>query len=106
LLDAMGDNAFFAKIIETYLREATKMLAAMEQAIQAEDASTLRLHAHTLKSNSADVGARHLSALCARIEEMAKAGTAKGTSNLVSEAISTFDSVKKALELVITTSKS
>jgi signal transduction histidine kinase/CheY-like chemotaxis protein/HPt (histidine-containing phosphotransfer) domain-containing protein len=101
LLDNMGDREYFIKIINTYLTEGAKMMAEMREAVETDNASKLRLVAHTLKSNSADVGARHLSGLCKQLEDLGRQGKIDGAADLLAEAVTTFESVKIALEQVV-----
>jgi PAS domain S-box-containing protein len=65
-LAAVGADA--ARWRQAYLEDAHRLVAEMARAAGAGDAETLRRAAHTLKGASASLGARRLSALCARAE--------------------------------------
>ena len=59
------------KITAIFFRETPRRLDSMRAAFAAQDATTLGLEAHTLKSNARYLNARRLSELCARIESLA-----------------------------------
>jgi PAS domain S-box-containing protein len=69
---AGGDNGFLIDFIDTFLEAAPKMVGDLKQSIDDGDATNLRLVAHTLKSNSAALGASRLSELCKELEELGK----------------------------------
>ena len=69
---AGGDNAFLIDFIDTFLESGPKMVGDLKQSIDDGDAANLRLVAHTLKSNSAALGATRLSELCKELEELGK----------------------------------
>ncbi len=62
------------ELIDIYLRDTATKLDSLHTAIKHNDADTLRMLAHTLKSSSAQVGAIRLSALCADIETLVQSG--------------------------------
>jgi len=66
-LSRPGPEAF-REVITTYLREAESRIAQMNQALAESNLPEIQLAAHTLKSNSALVGAAHLSRLCQELE--------------------------------------
>ena len=58
LLEITGDDvAFVDELIDTYLEDALVQLAAMDDAAATGDAAALVRPAHSLKSNSENVGA-------------------------------------------------
>ncbi len=67
LRTSMGDE-FFIELLDVFLLDSQAMLADLSSAAQAHDIETLRLTAHTLKSNSASFGATELSRLCSDLE--------------------------------------
>jgi len=72
---AGGDNRFLIDFIDTFLEAAPKMIGDLKQSLDDGDANNLRLVAHTLKSNSAALGASRLSELCKELEELGKNDT-------------------------------
>lgn len=60
------------EIIDLYLGEAPRHVSDVRKAAESGDAVVLRRVAHTLKSTSATVGASALSAVCLKIEHLAR----------------------------------
>ncbi len=73
------------------------MLSDMQQAGQEGDAKSLRLAAHSLKSNSAEFGAKTLSDLCRDLEGQAKDGLLEGLNQKVEQARIEYERVRTAL---------
>lgn len=78
--EIMGEetDAFIAEIIDTYLSNAPLLLNAMQESLAQADTKSLIRAAHTLKSNSATVGATTLAALAAEIEQQGNGGDLNG----------------------------
>jgi HPt (histidine-containing phosphotransfer) domain-containing protein len=69
LLDILGnDPDEFAELMSDYLVDAPDLVRRMLRAVEKGDREAFRIAAHTLKSNARDVGAAHLSKLCATAE--------------------------------------
>ncbi|WP_428562933.1 MAG: PAS domain S-box protein [Solidesulfovibrio sp. DCME] len=66
------DHDLFAPILATSLEEFAKRLRAAEAALDAGDRAGLRLHAHTLKSTAATMGARDCLRLAGELEAAAR----------------------------------
>ena len=73
------------------------MLGEIRQSLAQRNAATLRLAAHSLKSNSAEFGATTLSEICRDLEARGKAATWEGVDNLVDEAEQAYEQVELAL---------
>ncbi len=93
-----GDEAFLAEMIDTFLDDAPKLLAAMHHAVDDANAGELRRAAHTLKSNSANFGAMNLSKLCKELEEIVKSGALDGAAEGIARMEAEYAQVKRALE--------
>ena len=94
-----GEAAFIQELIDTYLSDAPQLFAQMRSALVAEDAETFRRAAHSLKSNSASLGALTLSALAKDLEIMGKAANLEGAAAKITTADAEYARVKAALEL-------
>jgi len=92
-----GDPAFVNELIDTYLGDAPPLFDQMRSALSSGDAETFRRAAHSLKSNSASLGALALSALAKELEMMGKANTLDGAAAKVAAASVEFGRVKVAL---------
>jgi CheY-like chemotaxis protein/HPt (histidine-containing phosphotransfer) domain-containing protein len=73
LLDVMGDE--FTDLVQVYLEDTPKALAALEQAAARGDNEGLIAPSHSLKSTSANLGALGLAELAKRLEHGARGGT-------------------------------
>jgi HPt (histidine-containing phosphotransfer) domain-containing protein len=93
-----GDPEFLRELIATYLEDAVTQLEAMRDAAARDDAEALVRPAHSLKSNSASMGADHLANLCRALEADARAGRLDGAAERVAEASAEFDLVRVALD--------
>ena len=67
---AGGDQEFVVAVVQEYLADSARTVAALRHASGPE----LERAAHTLKSTSASVGAVALAAVCAEIERAARTG--------------------------------
>ena len=93
-----GEAAFIGELIDTYLTDAPALFAQMRSALAAADADTFRRAAHSLKSNSASLGALTLSALAKDLEMMGKAANLKGAAAKIAAADVEYVRVQAALE--------
>lgn len=68
--EIMGEeaDAFIAEILGMFVENAPKLVQQMEQSLAVNDNKTFTRSAHTLKSNSATVGAVELSKLAETLE--------------------------------------
>ena len=99
VLDSVGgDREFLAELIETYLDDSPRLLEAMHLALAAGNAEEFRRAAHSLKSNSASLGAMPLSRLARGLEEMGKAGTLEGAAAGLAQAEAEYARVRAALQ--------
>jgi signal transduction histidine kinase/CheY-like chemotaxis protein/HPt (histidine-containing phosphotransfer) domain-containing protein len=80
-LQQSGRPGLLTRIIKLFNREAPRLLNEMRDAVGAQDAEALRIAAHTLKSNCANVGAQSLAATCRDIEQLAR------TSDIAAAAV-------------------
>ena len=75
LLDLIGgDPEDLRELIEEFEKETPQIVASMHGAVSEGDMTTLRIAAHSLKSNSHDMGATALAHLCAELEQACKDG--------------------------------
>jgi HPt (histidine-containing phosphotransfer) domain-containing protein len=99
VLDSVGgDREFLAELIETYLDDSPRLLEAMHMALETGNAEDFRRAAHSLKSNSASLGAMPLSRLARGLEEMGKAGMLEGAAANLAQAEAEYALVKAAMQ--------
>jgi signal transduction histidine kinase/CheY-like chemotaxis protein len=93
-----GDVQSLAELVESFLGETPALLKDLRSALERSDAPGLRMAAHTLKSSSADFGARDFSAVCRDLEAKCRDGELEGVSELVARLEREYPPVKEELE--------
>jgi HPt (histidine-containing phosphotransfer) domain-containing protein len=97
LLDMVGgDVAFVDELVDTFLEDAVVQLDAMRLAAPADAASLVR-PAHSMKTNSANMGATTLAQLCRDLEASARSGSLDGAVEQVAQAEAEFARVRSEL---------
>jgi HPt (histidine-containing phosphotransfer) domain-containing protein len=97
-----GDDGFFEELLRTYVTDGAAQLDTMKRALEVRDAETLGRAAHSLKSNSAGVGAARLGALCAALEALARGGELEEATGRLAEAETEFQHVTEDLHRRLT----
>jgi signal transduction histidine kinase/CheY-like chemotaxis protein/PAS domain-containing protein len=92
-----GEFDFLVELIDSFLEDAPKLLAELDQFVAAGDASGVRRVAHSLKSNGADFGATTFSGLCKELELQARAGALEGADAQAAQIAAEYDKVEAAL---------
>ena len=82
-----------ADSVQLYVADSKERLASLRGALKAADAALVEREAHTLKSNSRQVGARRLADLCQAVEDLGRQGA-------VAEAEARFWQLETELALV------
>ncbi len=94
LKQLLGGDDYLEDFINSFLQDAPRMLSDMQAARKKGDAKSLRLAAHSLKSNSAEFGAKTLAGLCRDLEGQAKAGLLEGLNQKVEQAKLEYERVR------------
>lgn len=92
-----GDPDFVTELVTTYLDDAVEQLRAMRQAIEAGDVGELVRPAHSMKTNSANMGALLLAQMCRELESDARAGTVDRSTERIAAAEAEFALVQVEL---------
>ena len=92
-----GDPEFLTELVDTFLDDAPSLLADLRQGLAAGDATEVRRHAHSLKSNGAEFGATELSQRCGQLEAIAKEGRLEGAESLLTQIEGLYQEVETAL---------
>lgn len=92
-----GDAAFVDELVDTFLEDATVQLDALRAAGAANDVAGIVRPAHSLKSNSLNVGATVLADQCRSLEADGRAGDVQGMDARISAVEAEFASVRAAL---------
>lgn len=98
LLEITGDDiAFVDELIDTFLDDAAAQLGAMRTAAAGGDTDAVVRPAHSLKSNSLNVGAVTLAELCRTLEADGRAGDVPDLQARVTAVEIEFADVRVAL---------
>jgi CheY-like chemotaxis protein/HPt (histidine-containing phosphotransfer) domain-containing protein len=94
-----NDLEEFIQLIECYLEDTPERFQAINDAISQKNAKKLQLEAHTLKSSSAIVGAKNLSLICKKLEDLGRNENISDAPLLLSQAMTEYQQVDAALKL-------
>jgi HPt (histidine-containing phosphotransfer) domain-containing protein len=97
LRQTLGEGAT-RELISTFLSEAPKLLGSIRSAVEAGDLDSLRLAAHTLKSNAATFGAMSLSETARALERVADEPSTGGADDLAARAEHEYQQVRPLME--------
>jgi two-component system, sensor histidine kinase and response regulator len=92
-----GDGSLLVELIDTFHRIAPLRLAALNKASAKGSALTLERTAHSFLGSCANLGARQMADLCARLEAMGRAGSTTGARELISALEQEYTVVQEAL---------
>ena len=84
--------------IEIFLRNAPTLLDAIRSAVIAKDASGLVIPAHSLKSDSANLGAKGMANYCRQLEEMGRTATISDANEVLVSLENVFATVCEELQ--------
>jgi HPt (histidine-containing phosphotransfer) domain-containing protein len=92
-----GKPELLTRVINLYLTESPKILHKLRQAARASDAPEIARSAHSLKSSSANVGAKVLSHYCEDIEASARRADTEAARTILAKIETEHDAVLSAL---------
>ena len=92
-MEAAGIGEVVDVTIGVYLDEAVILFQQLVAAVGAEDLSTVEARAHTLKSSSANIWARDLSAMFAGVEGAAREGANDAVADALGPLRTEFEGV-------------
>ena len=90
-LKQMSGPEFINELIDTFLDDAPKLTDELTAARRANDADSFRRAAHSMKSNAATFGARHLAELAKELEML-------GKENRLDETADKLEALEEALK--------
>ncbi len=100
-LEEDGDPEITQNVMRAFLDNTPDLLETLRRGAGVRDADTMRTASHTLKSTSAIVGAVSLSACCAGLEALARAGGIDEAIALVDEVMREYQDVRRLVEELI-----
>jgi HPt (histidine-containing phosphotransfer) domain-containing protein len=65
-----GEPDLIVELIDLYLEEASKLLAAMREAVAKKDELPLKRAAHSLRGSSGNLGILQMALMCREVEHM------------------------------------
>jgi eukaryotic-like serine/threonine-protein kinase len=83
--DLEGNFTLLGKVISTFSRGATTRAKDMARSLEAHDARSLLVQAHSLKGSAMMIGAARLAMLAEHVEERASSGSLRGLQPLIAE---------------------
>jgi signal transduction histidine kinase/DNA-binding response OmpR family regulator len=92
-----GGPDLLKKIVALYISNSRTLIETLRDAILRSDAPGVAQAAHSLKSSSANVGAKSLTEMCAQLEATAKAGKLEPAWNLLDRMVEEHNCVLLAL---------
>jgi PAS domain S-box-containing protein len=92
-----GKSELLARVIKVYLVESPKLMKKLRQAVDAADAHGIASFAHSLKSSSANVGARALSGYFAEMEALARRAETRQACDMMQKVEAEHLGVQDAL---------
>jgi HPt (histidine-containing phosphotransfer) domain-containing protein len=92
-----GEMEFVDELVDTYLDDGQQQIAALRDAAAAADTEALVRPAHSLKSNSLNVGAMTLGEQCREVEELARNGAVPDAADRVDAIATGFAEVRQTL---------
>jgi two-component system, sensor histidine kinase and response regulator len=100
-LQGEGETDIVAELAGMFLGDARPRLSALEEAMLSDDAPAVERLAHALKGSSGNMGARGMSALCARLEDAGASGDLSQGSRILERLKKEFVRVDRAFEAEI-----
>jgi CheY-like chemotaxis protein len=92
-----GQHALLQQMIEIYLETSPKLVAELGKGVGSGNAGAIQLHAHSLKSSSARLGALLLAALCHELEEMGRNSTLEESNGVLRKLNTEFHYIVQEL---------
>jgi HPt (histidine-containing phosphotransfer) domain-containing protein len=99
----MGEDAdaFIADLVQTFLTSAPQALEEMKTLLASEKRAEFIRTAHTLKSNSATVGANELRRLCETMELQGNTLDAGALHSLLTQAVQEYQKAQNELKALL-----
>ncbi|MBL8859337.1 MAG: Hpt domain-containing protein [Planctomycetes bacterium] len=96
-LGGEDDPGLLVELIELFLADAPLHIQEVERSLASGDIKKVERAAHTLKSSSANIGAKNLSEICRQIECLARNQEKDQISPLLAATTQSFAEVQSAL---------
>ncbi len=92
-----GGERLVGRLVHVYLEDAPDNIDALHAALEKDDAGAVAFAAHSLKSSSANLGARRIAALAAEVEQSARSGSLAGCEQRLRDIRAAYADVRQEL---------
>ncbi|MEO5730875.1 MAG: Hpt domain-containing protein, partial [Byssovorax sp.] len=92
-----GDSDLVLEVIDLFLQETPDRLTALRDGLSRGDFPLIARVAHTIRGSAGHIGAKALTALCARVEDKARQGTPFNSAFALSSIEEELERVREAL---------
>ncbi len=92
------EGSLLREVVDTFVRIAPLRMGTLRKASGKADPAALERAAHSLLGSCANLGARRMAELCARLEELGRNGSTEGARELVNALEAEYGGVRRALE--------
>jgi len=89
-----GDREFIAELLSDFLSLVPGLLAQMEQAVQAGDASLLQHAAHTLKGSARSIGAESFAASALTLEQLGRSAQLENAPEALQQLLQQWEQLR------------
>jgi signal transduction histidine kinase/DNA-binding response OmpR family regulator len=96
-----GEFNLLAELIQSFLEDAPRLLTELDTYATSRNPEGTRRIAHSLKSNTADLGAKEMYALCKDLEALAKEGILDRASEMTEMIKIEYDRVQSRLNEIL-----
>ncbi len=96
LKQLLGDD--FEKLVTAFDEDNRKLLDAIDDFIQSNDADAVARQLHSLKGASANIGASQLSSTCQQLEQEARSGDLSNAKQLLADVREQFEEAVNILK--------
>ncbi|QIN77575.1 response regulator [Rubrobacter marinus] len=93
-----GEPDILAELVELFVEDAEPRLAALREAVAAGDAEGIERAAHTLKGSAGNMGARRMSEIASRLQDVGTSGDLSKAGALLEDLEFEYARVKPALQ--------
>ena len=100
-LKLMVGEDFIEELVDTYLEDSPQLLAELRKGLDQGDAGAFRRAAHSLKSNSASLGASKLAVIAKELEERGRDGLLEGAEPKVRELETAYEKAAEELKSLL-----
>jgi HPt (histidine-containing phosphotransfer) domain-containing protein len=97
-LQGAGGEALLKNVVELYLSTSLSLMQKLSEAVAAADSRAIMEAAHTLKSSSAQLGARRLAKALQEIESMGRDEETEAAPETLVRVHQEFDAAREAFE--------